>query len=525
MTWCRRVLALSARTAARHWGIVLLLACGAALRVATMLAYWPALVYIDTPRYLGNFALGIDPLGYEFLFTKPLLLIHAGLGGIAVLQHVLGLAMGAALYLLVVRHGKARWLGVLAAAPVLLDSYQLQAEQLIMSDVFFEALICAALVILAWPGSRHRVLTRVVVAAALLGLATTVRQIGELALIPLLAYAILSRRQPASRHNAEPDSRPAEPASRPSKKARARLALAALGVFAVPVLGYMTLSATTMGGGFNLSNTSNRYLYARLADAADCATLRLPAADRALCPGGPALGIDGLANDDASPFHTASSAQVSQFNHAVLTQQPLRVVGDIAADAVKVFALTKDGTPGDPPIANWQFQPAYPVFQPAYRLAFGSASKPQADPVLAPALRAYQLHGGFTPGPLLLVFGLTALFGAFDPRSSRRVRATAALGAALALTIVGGADFYEFSWRYQLPLLIVLPPAGVLGAAAVAGTMKRCTRTRLRLNLKSAPWPAVSSTPIPGSGSAGTKSSAPTGPAARMPLSSATTSH
>lgn len=517
MTWCRRVLALSARTAARHWGIVLLLACGTALRIATMMAYWPALVYIDTPRYLGNFALGIDPLGYEFLFTKPLLLLHAGLGAIAVAQHLLGLAMGAALYLLVIRHGRARWLGVLAAAPVLLDSYQLQAEQMIMSDVFFEALICAALVILAWPGSRRRVLTRVLVAAALLGLATTVRQIGELALIPLLAYAVLSRRQPASG--------PAEPGSRPSKRARGKLALAALGVFAVPVLGYMTLSATAMHDGFQLSNTSNRYLYARLADAADCATLRLPAADRALCPGGPALGIDALANDDTSPFHTATHAQVSQFNHAVLTQQPLRVLGDITGDAVKVFALTKDTSPGDPPLAYWQFQTTYPVFQPAYRMAFGPGSaQPQADPVLAPALRAYQLHGGYTPGPLLLVFGLTAVFGAFDPRSSRRVRATAALGAALALTLVGGADFYEFSWRYQLPLLIVLPPAGVLGAVAVAGTMKRCIRTRLRLNLKSALWLAASSMPIPGSGSARTKSSAPTAPAARMPSSSGTTS-
>lgn len=510
MTWRRRALVLATRTAIGHWGIVLLLACGAALRAATMTAYWPALVYIDTPRYLGNFALGIDPLGYEFLFTKPILLLHGGLAGVALVQHLLGLAIGAALYVLVVRHGGPRWLGVLAAAPVLLDSYQLQAEQMIMSDVFFEALTCAALVILAWPGSRYRVVTRVAVAALLLGLATTVREVGELALIPLLAWAVLSR--------GKPDARPA-------RKARARLALVALAVFAVPVLVYMTLSATVLGGGFGLANTNNKILYARLGDAVDCATLRLPASERALCPEGSGLGIDALANNPRSPFHSHSSAAVSKFDRAVLTQQPLRVAGDIASDAIKVFALTKDGSPGDPPLNYWQFQTSYPVFQPAYRMAFGpGSSKPHADPAVASALRWYQMHGGFTPGPLLLVFGLAAVFGALDPRSPRRLRAGAAIGAGLALAVVGGADLFEFSWRYQLPALLTLPPAGALGALAAAGTMKRCTRIRLTPNLRSEHSPAASSTPTPGSGFGRTKSSDPTAPGAPTRSSSGTTS-
>ena len=486
-----------------------------------MMAYWPALVYIDTPRYLGNFAIGIDPLGYEFLFTKPILLLHAGLAGVVLAQHVLGLAIGAALYALVVRHGAPRWLGVLAAAPILLDSYQLQAEQMIMSDAFFEALICAALVVLAWPGSRYRVSSRFMVAAALLGLATTVRQIGELAIIPLLVYAVLSRRQSEG---------PEGP--RPAAKARARLALMALGVFAVPVLAYMTLSATVLGGGFGLSNTSNRYLYARVASAADCATLRLPATERSLCPGDPGPGIDALANGPTSPIHTytppagvAPSTMVGKFDKAVVTQQPLRVTGEIGADMIKVFALTKDGSDGDPPLDYWQFQTTYPVFQPAYRMVFNKdVPRPKADPVLAPALRWYQLHGGYTPGPLLLVFSVAAVFGAFDPRSSRQRRAAAALGAGLALAVVAGADLYEFSWRYQLPTLVLLPPAGVLGALAAAGTMKRCTRIRLTLNPRSGRWLAVSSIPIPGSGFGKTKSNGPTGPGAPTPSSSGTTS-
>lgn len=501
---------LSARMTARHWGIAVLLACGLVLRAATMVAYWPALVYIDTPRYLGNFAFGIDPLGYEYLFVKPVLLLQTGLAGVAIAQHLLGLAIGAALYALAFRHGAPRWLAVLAAAPVLLDSYQLQAEQMIMSDVFFEALVCAALVVLAWPGSRHRVVTRVAVAALLLGAATTVRQVGELALIPLLAYAVLSRRKPDAG---------------PARKARAKLALVALGVFAVPVLGYMTLSATVLGGGFGLSTTNNKILYARLGDAADCATLRLPAAERALCPEGSGLGIDALANSPDSPFHAYGGAAVSTFDRAVLTQQPLRVAGDIAGDAIKVFALTKDGSPGDPPLNYWQFQTSYPVFQPAYRIVFGpDSSKPHADPAAAPALRWYQTHGGFTPGPLLLVFALLSAFGTISPRSPRPLRAGAAIGAGLVLAVVGGADLFEFSWRYQLPALVALPPAGVLGALAAAGTMRRCTRIRLTLNPRSGRWPAVSSTPIRGSASAGTTSSDPTAPGAPTPSSSGTTS-
>ena len=45
------------------------------------------------------------------------------------------------------------WLAALAAAPVLLDGYELQIEQTIMPDVWFEACIVAGLALLLWrPG-------------------------------------------------------------------------------------------------------------------------------------------------------------------------------------------------------------------------------------------------------------------------------------------------------------------------------------------------------------------------------------
>ena len=129
----------------RHWPFAILLAVGVALRAAATIAYRPALIYIDTPRYLGGDQGGLDPLGYTYLLLRPVLEAGGGLTGVAVAQHALGLAMAACLYALAIRYGTGRWLAALAAAAVLLDAYQVEAEQTIMPDVLFEALVVAAM--------------------------------------------------------------------------------------------------------------------------------------------------------------------------------------------------------------------------------------------------------------------------------------------------------------------------------------------------------------------------------------------
>ncbi len=88
-------------------------------------------------------------------------------------------------------------------------------------------------------------------------------------------------------------------------------------------------------------------------------------------------------------------------------------------------------------------------------------------------LRSYQLDGGYTPGPLLALFGLTGLAGsAFVLRRRAdpvlRQLALASLlffGAAVSVTLV--SDLFVFSWRYQMPALVTLVPAGVLGISVV----------------------------------------------------------
>ena len=68
-----------------------LLAVGLVLRVATQIAYRPALFYIDSMKYLFGAYPGNDPPGYQILI-RPLLAV-ADPSFLAGLQHVLGLAM------------------------------------------------------------------------------------------------------------------------------------------------------------------------------------------------------------------------------------------------------------------------------------------------------------------------------------------------------------------------------------------------------------------------------------------------
>ena len=212
------------------------------------------------------------------------------------------------------------------------------------------------------------------------------------------------------------------------------------------------------------------------------------------------LGVDGLVNIGLTPSQTYAGsgpplpaganpgAIQRQFGYAVIRQQPLRVAGDIATDAIKLFALTRDGSPGDTPISRWQFQDGYPYYPPGITpdgatsanvifMLSGGGAVHVIRPVAA-ALRAYQLGGGYTPGP---VFLLALLAGAAGTVAFRRLGESRLALACLLITSSGvalllGADMYEFSWRYQLPALVTLPAAGALGATALARLYRRRRR-------------------------------------------------
>src|SRR5215468_10725139 len=173
-----------------NWPAAILLVAGLILRLLAQFAYRPALFYIDTSRYLYNVAPGMDPLGYKGVLRA--ILAVANLDAVVAVQHSLGLAMAIVIYLLLGRRGCGRWLAALAIAPVLLDAYQLQIEQTLMPDVWFEALIVAGLALLTW--RRDAPPGLVAAGAFLLGGSATVRQVGEILIVPALAGALLATR-------------------------------------------------------------------------------------------------------------------------------------------------------------------------------------------------------------------------------------------------------------------------------------------------------------------------------------------
>src|SRR5580698_5035018 len=84
---------------------------------------------------------------------------------------------------------------------------------------------------------------------------------------------------------------------------------------------------------FSLAPAAGSTIYGRLAESADCATLKMPAYERAVCPPRALaiqLGPDGLVHSAVSPDHTyvappgrTHGEVIGNFEHRVITQQPL----------------------------------------------------------------------------------------------------------------------------------------------------------------------------------------------------------
>jgi len=499
--WLRR----AAATARRHWLVSILLAAGLVLRVLAQVAYRPALIYVDTLKYLYGASPGSEPLAYRAVLKAVLL--AGDLGAVAAIQHLLGLAMAVVLYMVLLRRGTARWLAALAVAPVLLDAYQLQMEQTIMPDVWFEALIVAGLAVLLW---RPAVTVAFAVAAGLiLGSSATFKQLGELLVVPAVIYLLVAGGRRAITSS-----------------------FALVVAFLVPILAYCGVSYARTGH-FWLAN--KQASIGRLAAAADCATLRLPAAARPLCPtpAEQAMGPDWLEHSGQSPLFQAAVTPgtrgrlIAALGAAVRHQQPVRVVAAIARDSLRLFALTRGPAAGVTPVSRWQFQAGYPTYPPwtsicpggrlsaqdclagqhaiqqrvaplsgllvraggtivvgvqarAFGPFHGRVLRPsyggpaQVDRPVAAFLRTYQLGGGYTPGPLLALLALAAVAGSVLALVRRATGARGrqlALGCLLftgtAVTALLAPDVYEFSWRYQLPAVVTLVPAGVLGISAL----------------------------------------------------------
>jgi len=453
---------------ARHWLIVTLLVAGTVLRVFAWVAYQPALLGRDSFRYLDNVdALRPDslhPIGYP-LFVLRRVLDLGGLELVTAIQHVAVLVAAGALYALALRHGVRRWLAALAATPLLLDGYELQIEQMIMSDAWQQVLLVGLLWALTGRGAPNP--HRAAVAGLLLGVALAFRLIAGALVVPALCYLLIAGG--------------AWRAWRDNWRTVTARSLAFLAAFAV-VVGAYGAYFTAWTGEPGLSTATGNVLYGRAAAVVDCGTLEVSPLVGKACPTEP-RGMrrpDHYAHAGANPvwrarfpYGTNLRKVQRDFAWAVIRQQPLNVVEGVAVDFLKGFRPVRVNAAGDVSVEWWQFTDGYPYYNHAEQsIEFSerfSGEAPSAVRPLGNLLRDYQRSIGYTPGTLLGALGIVALLAGFGLGRARRsgIRSAALLTAGMALTILLASAAFEFSWRYQLPALVLLPLAGVLGLTAL----------------------------------------------------------
>jgi hypothetical protein len=453
--------------------LLMLLGIGAGLRVLTVLAYQPAILYIDSFTYLDNLQRlrpdDLRPIGYDLILK--VLLPLGGLRGVVIVQHLLGLGLAVMIYRLLLRYGARRWLAALASAPVLLDAYQVQIEHNIMPDVWFQALLLMIIWVLTWRGLPSP--WHAAGAGVLIGFAVIVRLVGIALLVPALAYLVVAGSLWVSLTG--------------WRRIGLRAAAMAAG-FAVLLTGYAGYYRITTGA-WGISGSSDDVLYGRAAVIADCELIPAGTPERAVCPPQPLqerFGVDYYVHDPASPALTvvlppgeSMDAVQTSFARQVFAHQPLDLAVAITKDFLKGFRPIRIDAVNDVPVQRWHFQTSYPYFGirelvDARAFEFGGVPI-GVNSTLASLLRGYQLSVGYTPGPLLGLGLVAGLLGGFGMGNARRsgIRAASLLVSGIGGTVLITAAAFEFSWRYQLPGLVLLPMAGVLGVTAFTGPLRR----------------------------------------------------
>ncbi|GGK69745.1 hypothetical protein Sme01_15370 [Sphaerisporangium melleum] len=228
---------------------VICVTLGALLRLIAMLGYRPAMWFNDSYEYV-SVALHprphpIRPDGYGFwlLILKP---FHS-FALVVFTQHLMGLATAVLVYALLRRKfGLPDWGATLATVPVLFDAYQIQLEQMIMSDSMFTLLIVGLVTLVLW----HRRLSwrSGVAVGLLLALTALTRSIG----LPILAVVVVFLL---------------------IKRTHWKPILAVVTACAVPVVAYMGWFSA-VNGQFAMTQSDGLILYMRTAKFADCKKIK-----------------------------------------------------------------------------------------------------------------------------------------------------------------------------------------------------------------------------------------------------------
>jgi hypothetical protein len=304
------------------------------LRLAVAGGYPPILWFNDSYYYITDAIYrtpdNIRPGGYPF-FLAILEPFHS-LTLVAVLQGLMGLAMGVAIYALLRHRGLPWWGATLCAVPVLFGEYQLMLEHLLGADMMFMFLVTLAVIALCWsdiPGWPRSGGWAVVVAGVALGCAVTVRSVGEPLLVIVLAGMLVCRMG-------------------------WRKALALAVAWMVPVAAYV-LWFHHDTGRYSLGGATGTFLYGRVSSFAECSKINPPADLRVLCdPRAPSKrqGAESYIWDRGTPlaaltgpdsnlrFTPKVSSLALRFSVRAIEAQPLDYASVVVHDTLRSFGWT-----------------------------------------------------------------------------------------------------------------------------------------------------------------------------------------
>lgn len=446
----------------RHRAISLLVAGAGIVHLAAWVAYYPALWYSDSVSY-GDLAVsgGMSPtrqMGYAWVWRALIKIggqTDAVLAFLTASQHIAALVVGVLTYALLRRLDVTRPLALLGSAVFMYDAFSLSVEQTLLSESFYVLALTVSFALLILGGREPRALF---LSGLFLAAAVWLRSAGLFAVPAWALYVVLTTR-----------------AWRPVLLAGAALVL--------PLLLYMTLY-WHVTGIFGFTQTKGWFMYARVAEIANCKTADIPPGTAALCPKGkphggaawyiwgshsPAWKMYGRAPGGDPVRLQAFDNKLGSFASAVIKDNPGGYAKLVLADLGRFFqpGLMKRGDNDDLTTTFGRYNAPKNMQLP--RRASGIRTfyeyrTPMRFP--AAALRAYSKVIHLPRVPLGLIL-LTSLVGVIVPRFRRETRhpaEVALLSGGAFCVLLGHAMTSDFAVRYMIPVVPMMLAGGIAGS-------------------------------------------------------------